>query len=361
MKKILCLIDGLGFGGAQRQLIGLASLLQQKGYIVDLAAYHQKDFYQQLISDCHLNYILLECKRNKWAKYKAVAGLIKRNKYDVVISYINGPNVIACVAKFFNRHFRLIVSERVRSERVTITARMRFFTYKTADYIVSNSYAQQNFIKEKFSKVYPKTKVITNFTDTNFFVPHTNVKESGGKCLRMLVAGRISRSKNVLRFLDTLRILKLQGIKIKVDWFGNVSFGMNEYQDEVMRRRKELQVEDYITFHPGTKDIRNEYQTHDVFCLPSLREGFPNTLCEAMSCGCPVLCSRVCDNPLIVEEGKNGLMFNPESSIDMANVISHFLQLSCEKRTQMGIRSRELALEKFSEEVFVQKYIKLIE
>ena len=98
-----------------------------------------------------------------------------------------------------------------------------------------------------------------------------------------------------------------------------------------------------------------------MFCLPSLFEGFPNVVCEAMSCGLPILCSNICDNPLIVEDGGNGILFSPYCAENIADAIIKYINLSEDKKVQMGVRSRELALEKFSSEVFIQKYIDLIE
>ena len=43
--KVLCLIDGLGSGGAQRQLVGLASLLKKEGYDVLVVYYHGDHFF----------------------------------------------------------------------------------------------------------------------------------------------------------------------------------------------------------------------------------------------------------------------------------------------------------------------------
>ena len=45
MKKILCLVDSLGYGGAQRQLSGLAILLKSKGYNVKVLSYYNIHFY----------------------------------------------------------------------------------------------------------------------------------------------------------------------------------------------------------------------------------------------------------------------------------------------------------------------------
>ena len=79
-----------------------------------------------------------------------------------------------------------------------------------------------------------------------------------------------------------------------------------------------------------------------------------------MSCGKPVLCSRVCDNPNIVNEEENGLLFNPLDVDDMAAVIKHYLDTPLEKRMGMGQKSREIALKLFSKDSFIQKYKSLL-
>jgi glycosyltransferase involved in cell wall biosynthesis len=80
-----------------------------------------------------------------------------------------------------------------------------------------------------------------------------------------------------------------------------------------------------------------------------------------MCCGLPILCGNVCDNPYIIEEGKNGLLFNPKSAEDIAEKILVICNLSVEDRTIMGERSLTIAKEKFSKRIFIEKYISLIE
>ena len=50
MKKIVCLIDDLCPGGAQRQLVGLAYLLKESGYDISVMTYHNDSFYMPVLS-----------------------------------------------------------------------------------------------------------------------------------------------------------------------------------------------------------------------------------------------------------------------------------------------------------------------
>ena len=124
---------------------------------------------------------------------------------------------------------------------------------------------------------------------------------------------------------------------------------------------KELELNDVIEFHPATPEILKQYQQCDIFCLPSLFEGFPNVLCEAMSCGKPVLCGNVCDNARIASDGTNGFLFDPTNVEDMVTKMRQLLIMSKEELVSFGKNSRSIAVDLFSKDAFVNKYIELIE
>ena len=80
-----------------------------------------------------------------------------------------------------------------------------------------------------------------------------------------------------------------------------------------------------------------------------------------MSCGLPILCSNVYENPYIVEEGVNGFLFDPKKPEAIANAIKKMVRLSYENRQEMGKRNRQLCLKRNTEEAFLKSYVELIE
>lgn len=360
MKRILCLTDGFSLGGAERQLIGLAYFLKCKGYDVELCSYIKRDFYDSLIASYGLKAVCYNIEKGQWAKFKAVRNHIKRGKFDCVIVYKDRVAFIACVLKALGMKPMLIASDRNTDLMKTRKTNLKFRLFSFADYIVPNANAQCSFIKQNYPRLANKLVTINNFTDTKYFVP-AEIKGPNGKKIEIMVAARIADQKNILRFLEVVKRLKESKAEIHIKWFGNVSFGEEGYESECKRLQREYSVEDVIEFLPATNNILYEYQHCDVFCLPSLYEGYPNAVCEAMSCGKPILCSRVCDNSLIVEEGVNGMLFNPLDIDNMYNTIYCFINLPQAEKEKMSKMSRILAEKKFSEEVFVQKYIELIE
>lgn len=361
MKRILCLIDNLGMGGAERQMIGLALLLKGKGYQVDLVTYSKKNAYAELVEENGLCIVTLHVKGGKWAKVQAVRQYIRQaGGYDWVIAYKDGPTIISCILKMLGAKFHLIVSERNTNQSISRSDKIKFWFYRWADYVVPNAYAQEMFIKQHFAALNDKIVTITNFTDTDSFKPVPTVCNEK---IVVLTAARIAKQKNILNYLEAIKLLKDNGYASKVhfDWYGNVQTGEETYGEICSNKRIEFGVENMINFHPATSNIVKHYQSCDIFCLPSIYEGFPNVVCEAMSCGKPIICSRVCDNPHIVQDGRNGLFFNPTDVKSIYKGLKQIIDLSKEERSVWGNESRKIAETLFSESAFVQKYIKLIE
>lgn len=357
--KILCFTDGFNQGGAERQLVGLANLLQSKGYDVTLASYHSYNFYHSLMTECHLKYHLIECGDKQWSKLYACYKYFKKSKFDWIISYKGGSNQICCILKALGMSFKLIVSERCLVYNHNSYQKKKFFLYRFADKIVPNSNAQELFIAKHYAHLMQKIETITNFTDTDHFTV-SEYKKQNDK-FKILVTARISKQKNIERFIFAIKEISKSNVNIQVDWFGNTNYGEEDYAVKCKNLIVEYSLDNIFFFHNATNKIIEEYQKCDVFCLPSLFEGYPNVICEAMSCGKPVLCSDVCDNSSIVDDGKNGFLFNPADVNDIILKINKFINLPLAKIKTMGEESRRLALKRFSQDVFVNKYIKIIE
>jgi glycosyltransferase involved in cell wall biosynthesis len=82
------------------------------------------------------------------------------------------------------------------------------------------------------------------------------------------------------------------------------------------------------------------YAEHDVFLFPSLMEGLPSVLLEAMATGMPVITTDTCGMPDVVEDDFNGLLVPPANSLAMEEAILR-LARSAELRQRLGEAARE--------------------
>lgn len=358
MKRILCLIDSLGAGGAQRQMVGLATFLKERGYDVVVAIYHKNLFYADQLLSCGVPYVYLKNAERSATRIYYIAQYIRKYKPDVVIAYLFTPCICACLATLTNHSFKLIVSERNTTQTTGRNEKIRFQLFRRADYVVPNAYAQENYIKKNFPKLTERVVTIPNFVDLQHFTPPQTRERR--ELPEIIVVATIWQSKNTLGFIDAVAALKEKGYRFHISWYGKDEANI-DYFNSCQKKIEELGVSDCLELKEKTNKISERYQDTDYFCLPSFYEGTPNVICEAMACGLPVVCSDVCDNSRYVSEGINGFLFNPKDADTIVNAFEKLFALNDEKYQQFCTNSRRIAEEKLSKESFVESYIKLIE
>ena len=353
--KILLFTDSLGSGGAQRQLVGLATMLHERGYDVKVCTYHDFDFYKSFLDERGINNELIPGASNKLFRIWAVARYFKKEKPNWVIAYLETPSLVACCIKIMGIGFRLIVSERNTTQRMGINEYVRFFLYRFADCIVPNAYAQEKFLLKIRPWMRKKMKVIHNFVDLKRFSPNYKKRSKSAK---FLIVGSISASKNTLLLIEACKILKKQGVKVRFLWYGWTDTP-SEYMKESERRINEYQLSDMIQFKKKCKNIECAYKNAEYYCIPSIFEGTPNVLCEAIASGLPVVGSNVCDNARYIKNGYNGFLFNPYSPSDIAKSIEKLIALPDETYENFCRNSRRLAEQTLNQKIFLNKYISI--
>lgn len=340
MKRILMFIDSIGYnGGAERQFCGLAQLLSKNGYDVHVVAYHPQQGYREEMEKSGVKVYIEHFGQSQIQKIIGACRLFKKIAPEAVISYKNGSNVISCILKAIGGKWKLIVSDRNTVQQTNLNIKTQYILYRFADIIVSNSHSQKNFINVNYPNLINKTVVITNFTDCNKFRPNPSFKKND--CTKRIIAvGRIHQQKNVLNFIRAVASAKEKtNIDFVIDWYG-ADTG-NGYLQKCMNLIEELGIQTIFHFKGKNLNIEYEYPHYDCFCLPSIYEGFPNVVCEAMACGLPAIASNICDNNLIIDDGTNGWTFNPLSVDDMTDKICKINDTPKQDLSNMGILARE--------------------
>lgn len=357
MAKILLFIDSLGAGGAQRQIAGLAFLLKQNGFTVKVCTYHDIDFYKSFLDEHNIPNEIIPNASNARKRILAVHRYFKKENPDWVISYLETPSLAACLSKLLGGRFKLIVSERNTTQQVGINERVRFFFYHWANAIVPNSYAQEKWLVSHYPWMAKKTVTISNFVDLNKFA---YLRKERKDIPVIMIAATIWASKNTSGLVEAAKFLKEKNVKCIIRWYGKADKYIDYYED-CNGKIIEYGLKEMVELLPKVKDIDKKYHEADYFCLPSFYEGTPNVICEAIASGLPVICSNVCDNPRYVHVGENGFLFDPGKPADIAEKIEQAIQLDSEQYNCYCKNGRRLAEELLSEEVFVKKYIDVIQ
>ncbi|MEY8687211.1 glycosyltransferase family 4 protein [Bacteroides sp. AN502(2024)] len=359
MKKILCFIDELGPGGAERQLVGLASMLKNHGYDVSVYCYHPIYFYEPILSENEVSLIKENSlPQNVFQKLWRSFRVLKNGGYDFIISFSPGSSLAALICKPFFRKTKLLVSDRNMTPVISLKQKVIFNLYRLADYIVPNSYTQTKILAKHYPFMQPKLRTITNFVDFSKFQPSLPICRSRNGILNMIVVARHAVDKNISNFIKAVYIAKSRGLRFKVDWYGNYN---NRIGEQNLGLIKEYAVDDIIRFLPPHNNIKECYAKADVMCLPSVREGFSNVIGEAMCMGLPVICGCISDNVKMIEDGVNGYLFDPTSPDDIAEAIEKMINTDDNLFKTFSNNNLKKAHEMLSATSFLKKYVNIIE
>jgi len=111
----------------------------------------------------------------------------------------------------------------------------------------------------------------------------------------------------------------------------------------------------HIKLLGNVADLRVLYASAQIFLLPSLREGLPMALLEAMAAGLPVIASPVGGVPDVISHGKNGILLQPEDPASWARTVYH-LALDGDRRLSLGLAARETVVQRFNIQHTLQQY-----
>lgn len=87
--------------------------------------------------------------------------------------------------------------------------------------------------------------------------------------------------------------------------------GTGELEKQLKLLAKELNVENRIIFAGYRGDVNKLLRVVDAFIFPSLQEGLPVALMEAMASGLPVICSNIRGNTDLIQHGEGGYLVEP--------------------------------------------------
>ena len=105
-------------------------------------------------------------------------------------------------------------------------------------------------------------------------------------------------------------------------------------------------------------DIPELLKIFDLYVLPSLWEGLPMVLLEAMAAGCPIVATDVGGNNMAIQNGINGSLVPTKSVQHLADEIINLLK-NKERRIEYATKSLEIFNDKFSASVMTKKYERL--
>jgi len=241
----------------------------------------------------------------------------------------------------------------------------KYFLYRAADrlslrfatHIVAVSKAVENFISQ-WPELRSNITTIYSGIDSQKYkvnIDARNYKTELGLQSEVPTVGvtvRLVREKGLEFLLEAASYVLEGGRQVQF-----LVVGDGPLKGKLESHAKKLKIEHNVSFTGFREDIPQILAIIDIFVLPSLSEGLPVSVIEAMCSGKPVIATNVGGIAEVVVDGETGVLIPPKDSKILAEAITELLD-SPEKRKRMGELGRQRALNHFCIEKMVENYEK---
>ena len=282
---------------------------------------------------------------------------------DFLISFLETPNFLACVSSIGRHKWKLITNERSAMESSFHGVRGKIFKWfeRFSDWTVCNSLQAENMWRkycpqydERLSTIYNLISIPNNFQGQT---KHSRCE--GKRCI--VVAASYQYLKGPVSLVKAVFLLNKElQCKLKIDWYGRreVVPGDTRAYDEAHNLIRKYNLSEIISFHDETKDIYSKMANADAIGLFSQIEGFPNTVCEGLILGKPIIMTRVSDWENLVGK-ENGYLCDPDDVHSICNALQCFLNTPDNVLSEMGESSLEKAKSLLDQNKIIEKWNKL--
>lgn len=326
-KKIIFVIDSLQSGGAEKSLVTLLNLIDQDRYAVDLAMVHPHGLYLPLVPK-EVNILVLNRKYNifnkilyssllrinsifnflhssqiNWSVFSSDYEEIK-NKYDIAIAYTQGFPTYFC-DRYINAEKKICwVNTNYKMAGYNRRYDKKFYrNYKKICVVSQQACEVFNKEHEIFSE---KTIVIKDIISEKFILNMVNDSDNpylDGESFNILTIGRLVKVKGYHLLIEAAIFLKNNNINFK--WY---IIGEGPLEKEILEKIKEYNLEENV-FLLGVFENPYPYIKYcDLYCQPSLMEGFGMAIAEARIFKKPIVVTNFKTSTEQICDGKNGII-----------------------------------------------------
>ena len=357
--SVAFLIRSLNTGGAERQLVMLASGLQKRGVDVAVVTFYGGGAMALDLAGTGVRVYDLE-KRGRWDVIGFVARLvrvIRRERPAVLYCFLTSANILGALLRPMLRVPRIVLGVRASGLDYShygwfegMEARLAALAAHCADAIVCNSEAgKQQCVRDGYPR--EELSVIPNGIDTERFrfdpVGRQRLRLEWGIHDDEPLVGIVARPdpmKDHPTFLRAAAGLIAEGVRARFVCVGPKS---GSYAEMLRSFATTLGLDRHLTWAGEMDDLSPVYSSIDVLCSSSrMGEGFSNVIGEGMACERVCVVTDVGDARQIV--GDAGLVVAVQDARALASAFRDVVRMPANERTSLGTRARRRVQECFS-------------
>ncbi|AEG15312.1 glycosyl transferase group 1 [Desulfofundulus kuznetsovii DSM 6115] len=342
--KILYLITGLAYGGAETQLVRLATALKARNWRVNVVSMLPPQAFTDELQAAGIPLATLNMRRGVPDPRAIVRllRLIRQSRPHILTSFMFHANLLGrivgrlagvpiIVSSIRNENF----GGPCRDNVLRLTDWMGEIT-TTNSRLAADKLVRRGVVPGDRIRVIPNGLVLNEFkvNDSNRAGLRQQLGIAEDEFL-WLAVGRLEEQKDYPTLLQAFQILKQGGCKAQL----RVA-GQGPMLETLQRQIADLGISDRVIFLGLRRDIPLLLDAADGFVLSSAWEGLPNVVMEAMAAAKPVVATNVGGVPELVQEGVTGFMVPPRNAEALSTAMSKMMALPESKRKAMGQSGR---------------------
>jgi glycosyltransferase involved in cell wall biosynthesis len=361
--RILHLISGDLWAGAETQAAILLSWLKKNpAFKLSAIVFNEGQLSQTLESLGIPVYVFREKRGNSFWLFLKVRRVLSKRQVQILHAHRYKENIIGGLASLFSGVPYRVKTVHGLNEPLKGLKKMkanlyyfldRWITKLLFDRIIAVSSQIAEKLQYNFSG--PRIVCIHNCVDLQKVKPSHSpleVKKSLGiKEDSPLIgtAGRLVPVKGLDYLLKATPIMleRSSGLKVLI-------VGEGPERTNLERLASQWGIDSKVIFAGQREDVYDLISAMDLFVLPSLSEGIPMALLEALALGVPVLASHVGGIPEVLVQGQTGLLVPPRDEKALADACLYLLE-NKEKARLLADRGKKLVQDRFSAEIMAQK------
>ena len=352
-------VDDLGYGGAERQVVELANHMDRSRFDVHVCALSKHIPLGNELRNAEQTLHVIETRtRFDVTVVYRLFRLLRRLRADIVHGYLFRAEIVSRLAGRLAGTNLVLGSER-NAYRTTVR-KGNVLAYRLtqcyADIIVANSNAGAESHRQIFQRPSGDYRVVHNGVNIERFRPldGTGIRQELGIPLQIPVVGAFANFK-----MQKNHSMLFKAFKLVLESFPEARLllvgdqptdsrgRLAQYISQLDHLVDELGIRSQCIFLGHQKNTEHLYPACDVTVLSSLHEGTPNVLLESMACGVPPIATRVCDNDYVIKENEVGYLVTVGDEAEMAHRIKLLLHNGV-LRQEIGQKARDWVVEEFS-------------
>lgn len=328
-KRILYYTSSIASGGAERQLIYTALAAEREGYEVKIVVDYPICHYDDMLVNSGVSVLCTNTTGyTPFKRFFLLSKLLWEYRPHVIHSFLSMRNLWGiALGKLYGVPVKIASIRSVNSSAFTATRIYR----RWADYIICNTQTAAEIANKKYGVSEDKLKVVYNAIDYNRFhhaKPLPNIKNEIGldsSTKLAVVVGRLTEEKNHSGMVEAINLLNNQGLLENIHFIFVGRASDESLAATIKKQISDSGLTDKVSFLGFRADVPEVLKACDFMVLPSLFEGFPNVVLEAMAAGVFVIASPTGGTPELVKNKENGLLSKSPNPEDLAYAIKWYL------------------------------------